>query len=887
LSLAPGQTLTHYRVTAAIGAGGMGEVYRATDAKLGRDVAIKVLPTELAGDPERLARFEREAKLLASLNHPNIAHVYGFENARLEDGSSALFLAMELVEGEDLAERLRRGPMRVEDALPVAKQVAEALEEAHERGIVHRDLKPGNIKLTPDGKVKVLDFGLAKAYTGEAASGSTGELSQSPTLAHTGTAAGIILGTAAYMSPEQARGRPVDRRADIWAFGVVLYEMLTGSRLFEGETVSDVLAAVLIREPEWARLPGATPRGIRDLLRRCLTRELKQRQQGIGDARLALEEALAGASSARDAVAPPVGPAWRRALPWLATLVAGALVSAAVWSLAFRRPQHEAMHFRAVTNFAGVQAQPALSPDGRSVAFVSNRDGDYDIYVGLVSGGQLVKITHDPNLESRPCFSPDGTSIAYARLNDWGLWDVWQVPALGGTPRRLILNAVDPAWSRDGRSLAYASGDPGTIWVSDPTGQNARQVTKAEPPRGNDVTPRFSPDGREIAFVTRRGGPRGELNVIDLGSGEIRALTHDFALAQSPAWSPDGRYLYFASSRGGAMNIWKVKAAGGELEQITAGQGDDLQPDVSADGSRIVFATYRESLGFAQLDLSAPPGSEPPKQLSIDPARNQIGPAYAPDGARLAYFSNLKGVENEGIWAAGADGSNPVPLVQDAAFNIFPKWTPDGEQLVYFSFSRPGSGSEYRRVPVSGGAPVTVLENAADFNFDIGLDGRLLFKNTDGRVQSYDPSIRKVDELALSAQSRTGWLLRWSRDGQSVAYVVSPREENDPLAGLWVEGSNVPPRQLIHGWIVWYARGPGNEVFLREGKADLNGVLWRVGWDGQGLTRLTSTRIVYSYWAAVNNLRQDSFDVSPDGRHLVFGSVGVEQSNIGMIENVR
>ena len=233
----------------------MGEVYRATDTKLGRDVAIKLLPEALAADPDRLARFEREAKVLASLNHPNIAHLYGFESATLPDGTTAHFLAMELATGEDLSERLKRGKIPIGEALEIAKQIAEALEEAHEKGIVHRDLKPANVKLTPDGKVKVLDFGLAKAYAADAAGGSSPDLSQSPTLAHAGTAAGLILGTAAYMSPEQARGRPVDKRADIWAFGVVLFEMLSGRRLFEGETVSDVLAG-----PTSERSPGCRSR---------------------------------------------------------------------------------------------------------------------------------------------------------------------------------------------------------------------------------------------------------------------------------------------------------------------------------------------------------------------------------------------------------------------------------------------------------------------------------------------------------------------------------------------------------------------------------------------------------------------------------------------------
>jgi tRNA A-37 threonylcarbamoyl transferase component Bud32 len=284
-----GRRLGPYEIIARLGAGGMGEVFRARDPKLNREVAIKALPEAMANDAERLARFEREAQVLASLNHPHVAAIYGLEEA---DGKP--FLVLELVEGEDLAERLKRGPIPVEEALAVARQIAEALEEAHEKGIVHRDLKPANVKLTPDGKIKVLDFGLAKAYTGEAASGSSADVSQSPTLAHKGTQAGLILGTAAYMSPEQARGKPVDKRSDIWAFGVVLYEMLSGARLFEGETVSDVLAGVLKTEIDFGRLPESIPAPIRGLLRRCLQRRPEDRLRDIGDARLAIAECQAG-----------------------------------------------------------------------------------------------------------------------------------------------------------------------------------------------------------------------------------------------------------------------------------------------------------------------------------------------------------------------------------------------------------------------------------------------------------------------------------------------------------------------------------------------------------------------------------------------------------------
>ncbi|HRB13927.1 MAG TPA: serine/threonine-protein kinase, partial [Vicinamibacteria bacterium] len=329
MSCPPGTRLGPYHVTAAIGAGGMGEVYRARDTTLNRDVAIKVLPAALAADTERLARFKREAQVLASLSHSNIAHVYGFEAATLPDGSTAHFLAMELAEGEDLSERLKRGAIPVDEAIGIAKQIAEGLEEAHERGIIHRDLKPANIKLTPDGKVKILDFGLAKALEGESgASGANSQLSHSPTISRHMTEAGMIMGTAAYMSPEQARGKPVDKRADIWAFGVVLFEMLTGERLFAGETVSDTLAAVLKTDPDWKQLPGETPAALNTLLRRCLERDPRQRLRDIGDARIFLSDpgdAHEDRAPARVPTTSPASPA-RRAMPWLAGVALGALL---------------------------------------------------------------------------------------------------------------------------------------------------------------------------------------------------------------------------------------------------------------------------------------------------------------------------------------------------------------------------------------------------------------------------------------------------------------------------------------------------------------------------------------------------------------------------------
>src|SRR5579864_258309 len=309
MGLGVGSKLGPYEITGPLGAGGMGEVYRARDTRLSRDVALKVLREAFSCDAERMARFEREAKVLASLNHPNIASIYGFEES---NGVRALI--MELVEGPTLAERISRGALPVDEALSVAKQMAEGLEYAHERGIIHRDLKPGNVKVTADGQVKLLDFGLAKALEGESAEE---ELQNSPTLSMAATRAGVLLGTAAYMSPEQARGKRVDRRTDIWAFGCVLCELLTGKTVFAGETISDTLAAVIRGEPDWKLLPASVPRRIRALLGRCLEKNLKQRLQAIGEARIVLDEVIAGTSD-EAAVAPGAAtrPLWRRALPW-------------------------------------------------------------------------------------------------------------------------------------------------------------------------------------------------------------------------------------------------------------------------------------------------------------------------------------------------------------------------------------------------------------------------------------------------------------------------------------------------------------------------------------------------------------------------------------------
>jgi eukaryotic-like serine/threonine-protein kinase len=872
MPLASGIRLGAYEIVAPIGAGGMGEVYRARDTRLGRIVAVKVLPDAFGRDPERLGRFGREAKVLASLNHPNIAAIYD-----LEDSADVPVLVMEMVDGPTLADHLSHSPMPFIEALPIAKQICEALENAHERGIVHRDLKPANVKITPAGTVKLLDFGLAKALHDEIA---PRDPNSSPTITDIATRDGTILGTAAYMSPEQAKGKNADRRSDIWAFGCLFYEMLAAQRAFSGESVADTLASILKSEPDWSLLPPHTPLAIRSLIQRCLKKDPKCRLQAIGDARIAIEEAITTPDQDEALLSSPQPrPIRRRRLPWAAVFLTGALLAGiAVLIFALRRPHPPAIHFRAVTNFSGVQSHPALSPDGHSVAFVSDRDGHHNIYVGLLNGANPVKITDDANLKTTPCWSPDGTEIAYARLNDSGIWDLWKVPALGGTSRRFVLNASDPAWSRDGRWFAYRKSSNGAIWISDASGQNGRELTPAQNELFGNSMPRFSPDGHEVAYAASLGGPAGELEIVDVGSGKVRRLTHDAALVLSPTWAADGQSIYFASSRGGSLNIWKIAEKGGEPAQITTGQGDDAQLDISADGRRIVFSTFRSNVNLAELDLGSG-GQKNSRLLVPDLARIQAAPVYSPDGKHLAFFSTLRGVEREGIWLANSDGSDPVPLVQDHFTNIFPRWTPDSSHLVYVNFQ---GSNEFRRISISGGAPETLLRNVSDYLPDVGSGGQLLFEGAHGEVQISNS--QQVETLVTLPSDINPALFRWSPDHQSIAYLVNPTQEADPSAGVWVFDRNGPPRQIFRGWVAWYTWGPGNEVYLIQAKPDLQGVLWKVDRSARALTRVpASISMPFDYWYP---LPQTEFDISPDGRRLAVTIQQVLQANIGMLENI-
>jgi len=571
-----GQAIAHYKVTEKIGEGGMGEVYRAHDTKLNRDVALKILPQIFAQDFQRMARFEREAQVLASLNHSHIAQIHGLEET---EGTKALVL--ELVEGETLAEQISRGPIPVDEALKIALQICEGLEAAHEKGIIHRDLKPANIKITPEGEVKILDFGLAKAMEGET---PVSDLSHSPTITHAATEAGVILGTASYMSPEQARGKPVDKRTDIWAFGCVLYEMLTGEKAFGGEasdeTISDVLAAVLKNEPNWDTLPNGLPVNVRRLLLRSLNKRPGTRLRDIGDARLELifepeGELDIGTGSSNAGLW-----SWKAAVGRLVWLLAGAGLVIGIWLTRPDLPSPSPTHLPIATpsdvslNKDYRYPSVSISPDGRHLVYVGFSEGQSQLYLqDLDQPGDAVRIT-GTEMATNPAFSPDGRWVAFIARNK-----LQKVALAGGIPIELVevpKVIKGCAWSPDYSTIYYAGLGSG-IWQVPAEAGKAQVVTT---PRRDGFDnahwwPQFLPGGQKLLYTSCCGDER--IVVLDLKTGLTTELFNGFQASFVPP-----HYLIFAQSR-------FLMAAYFDPESLEIGSPVEILEDVVIGSERYEF----------------------------------------------------------------------------------------------------------------------------------------------------------------------------------------------------------------------------------------------------------------------------------------------------------
>lgn len=794
MALEPGSRLGIYEIVSRIGAGGMGEVYSARDPRLGRTVAIKVLSDDLARDAHHLARFEREARLLASVDHPNIAVIHGIET----DGEMQ-FIVLELIPGETLAERLMSGALPLKEAIGLAVQMADALAAAHERGVVHRDFKPANVRITPDGRVKVLDFGLARDVSQE-----TPVSTSAATAVESKTLPGTILGTAEYMSPEQARGKPVDRRSDLWSFGCVLFEMLTGRRLFAEETFSDTVAAILGREPDWAALPADTPPAVLRVLRRCLEKDVQRRMRDAGDVRIELEEA----SSAPATPAAPAAPATlsaakreRKGGGWFAP-IAALFQGASAPSVAETPPPRPQPRLSQVTFAEGLEDFPAWSPDGRRLAFSREDGAARRVFVKDLASGEESAITAGEFDDIQPQWLPDGDRLVFTRSRERGRRlepgdvfgqysgaDLWAIDLASSRETRLVENAANPCPSPDGRRIACDAqwAGPRRIWSVDPAGRNPEQVTTDSSEIAAHIRPRWSPDGRRIVF-TRMERTRFDVRVFDTSSKESIAITDDPSQDVCPVWSPSGRFLYFSSYRSGGLNIWRIAVDGdgrpaGLLEQITTGAGRDVEPAISPDGRRMAFSILRQNANVWRLPVDPATGrpTGPPSKVTSS-TREDSRASWSPDGARLAFNSDRATDMN--VWICELADGSLRPLTRGPGGDFQPRFLPDGSAVVFFS-SRSGNAAIWRADVATGRLTRLTHGRSIDVNPFPSPDGRFVAYMSDqgGNVEVWVMSPDGSNRRALTETGVMGHFMAWSPTGDLVYRTAGAQTMRVPPEG--------------------------------------------------------------------------------------------------------
>jgi len=786
----PGQNLLHYRLIEKIGEGGMGVVWKALDTTLEREVAIKILPEAFAADAERMARFEREARLLGSLNHPRIATIYG-----LHETEGIRFIAMEFVPGEDLAARLVRGAMSLDEASDIASQIADALAAAHERGVIHRDLKPANVKLAPDGNVRILDFGLAKTIGGETGTGYHPDLS--PTVTSEPTRAGMILGTAAYMSPEQTRGMTVDPRSDVWAFGCLLYECLTGRKAFTGETISDTLAAILKGEPEWTALPEETPESLRRLLRRCLAKDPRRRLNSLADARLEIEEATEERAARPSALS---GRAARRS-PWLPLAIAGALLTIALavllaWSEA--RESESSITYRPLTHQRGDIRSARISPDGQTLIYSAAWEGaPLQLFLQRLDSADALPVELTPDHARLLAISSRGEIAILlppepdmVMLPTFRSGTLARIPLTGGTPRAVAENVHSADWDPSGERFALLRGVENGVQLEYPIDKVLHRAA------GDLTCVRVSPSGDFVAFFEHpfANNNRGTVTVVTR-DGTLRTLTPEMENLTGLAWSPDGSDIWFSGSDEAGKALFEVDLAGhlrvlrrspghltlhdttseglvlvsheifhvglsvlpaGERVERDLSWGETaFVTDISAEGKLILFMTQDEmvyDIWLRRTDGSAPTRLGSGMSLSLSPDSKWAMAGLFSRSSPLTLLPTGPGSPRELDGKSGA---------------LFADWTPDGRSIVWAAADTEGEsrlyiqgidGGEIRAISVEG------IQTGVDRPFHVSPDGGWVAAiGPAGQVRLYPTDGGEPREVsgALPGEEPSGW----SRDG--------------------------------------------------------------------------------------------------------------------------
>jgi Tol biopolymer transport system component/serine/threonine protein kinase len=823
-----GKTLAHYEIRSPLGQGGMGEVFVAHDRKLSRDVAFKVLPSELAANPERLARFEREAKAIAALNHPNIVHVYSVEAV---DGIH--FITMELVKGKTLAEAIPRGGFEVGRFFAIAIELSEAVAAAHRQGVIHRDLKPSNVMLSDEGRVKVLDFGLAKPR--ELASDSRGsELDTSLK-----TAEGRVLGTMSYMAPEQAEGKSVDERADVFALGVVFYEMLTGKRPFGGDTPASILASVLKDTPRApTEFRADVPPGVSRIVKRCLQKEPDRRFQTALDVRNELEE-MRGELAAHP-VRARGGGAWK-------SLSSAAVTAAVAFGIGYAlRPASSRggirfTHPRQLTSAAGVEAFPSWSPDGSRIAYSASATAqgpaqNSDIWVVQASGGPPVNLTADhEGFDARPSWSPDGSQIAFASDREGP--GCYVMPALGGPARKIVSSTLPFAaaqWGPDGTTLACASLQ--RVRVSS---LHSGEFHDLELPGTKDVglwAMSWSPDGRFFAYVTAilPESPLSMLWIADAATGEGYSLTDGNTNVWGPSFGPDGA-LYYVSNAAGAMDLWRqpLNTGGkpeGDPETLTVGIGMHQRAAFSPDGTRLAFSKG----GFAAQLWRAPVLEDreatwnDAEQLTFDQSFLMYVDVTR-DGKNVAFSSDRSG--NLDVWLLPSTGGEPRQLTTDPTPDWSPNWSPDGTEVAIYAFR--GGSRDIWVVPVGEGPSRQLTrDETSELNPRWSPDGsEILYAMSLPAGEGLFTVASRGDALPRALSLR-GYLPDWSPEGRWISYATGTNGE------LWLakpDGSE--PRKLVDSIGLTARFAPNGEQLYFADRELAN--LWSVSVESGTRRRLT------------------------------------------------
>ncbi len=877
-----GESIAHYSITAKLGAGGMGEVWRARDAKLGRDVALKILPEIFSADTQRMARFHREAQVLASLNHANIAAIYGVEES---DGRRVLVL--ELVEGDDLSHRLKSGPLPLDEALEIGCQIAEAVEAAHDKGIVHRDLKPANVKLTPDGKVKVLDFGLAKALEGDpGASATDPSQSLSPTLTVGATRMGVVLGTAAYMSPEQAKGKVVDRRADIWSFGVVLFEMLAGGQLFSGETVSDTLASVIKDDPGWSRLPADTPVPVVDLLRRCLVKDPRRRLQSIGEARIVIEDVVHpvsatltgprgdasalrfGSMSSHGSAAFPTGveateqPTGRglSLMTWIASLliVAAAGVGATAWLLGPPRQDLPARKF--AVEPAGLdlayRRAPVISPDGRRIAYVA----EDSLWIRDLDSLEPRGVPESTGAHA-PFWSPDGESLAYEARGS-----LYKLAAAGGQP--VVISELGTgrydggAWAPDG--TIYMVRASGAMLALSAMGGEPRPFIEAVEGVASDYhTPHVLPGGKGVLYTVH--GPEGPDTIEVFAEGRRRVVLKIAGeRIEGAVYAPSGHLLYFRTTR--SAGIWAVPFSLDTL--TTTGEPFLLDPEgawpsVAGDGT--LFYALGAAGSLRQLALVDRAGKVTRTIGQPQPGMNF--PEVSWDGTRVLVSADAG--DNRDMWVHEVERGTQTRMTFEDAQEWAGAWFPGDERIAYSGGM--GSTSLLARAADGSDEPVVFVEKGELPSFRPGVPWAIFVvpgRPTTGDDLFFISLESGAEPQPLLTSAGGQWDAQMSPDGNYVAY-GSDESGRDEIylkkfpsgEGKWQVSANGG------GWVRWSHKG--DELYYLEEQPGGTALMMVEVTTAPSLKLSTPQALFHSGDDLLLSLGPRMYDVHPDGLHFV------------------